>query len=66
MFHLGLGILSQTDSFPEQISEDNSYAWHELTGWRRKLQDDKFCNLKWLHETELQWAYFEITRANLK
>jgi hypothetical protein len=26
MFPLGLGILPQRDSFPEQISEDNSYT----------------------------------------
>jgi hypothetical protein len=66
MFLLVLGVLLQRDSFPEQINEDNNYAWHELTGWRRKLQDDKFCNLKWLDEADLQWAYFEIMHANMK
>lgn len=32
MFRLGLGVLPQRGSFPEQISEDNSYAWHEVIG----------------------------------
>jgi len=66
MFLLRLGVLPQRESFPEQISEDNSYPWHEVTGWWKKLEDDKFCNLKWLHEAELQWAYFEIMTANMK
>jgi len=67
MFLLGLGVLPQSESFPEQTIEDNSCTWHEVTGLQKiKLQDDKFCNLKCLHEAELQWAYFEFMRANMK